>query len=669
MKTKKEAVNSKSPPKTKSVSYAGKSLGPVPSLEEHLHPEWWRLIFNSIYLKTDGDVVDDPQITAREVDMFSEILSFSSENKILDLCCGQGRVSLELARRGFTNVEGLDRSRYLIQKAKTQNKKEGLNIRFREGDARKLPYQPDTFDVVMILGNSFGYFETTQDDIRVLKEALRVIKPWGKILIDAADGEYLRRRFQPRSWEWIDKNHFVCRERSLSIDRQRLISREVVTHVQKGVIADQFYAERLYTRKAIEELLKTAGFSDVSLHGRISADSQRNQDLGMMERRIIVTAVVRKDWAPVKKRKELTNNIVVIMGDPAKPDPLKPLCVFDDDDFYTIDQMKNALRDLNKYHITYLNNHDSLMTDLQKLKPKTDLFLNLCDEGFYNDARKELHIPSLLEMLGCPYTGGGPQCLAFCYDKSLVRGIAGEMQIPVPEGFFVKPEDDTFELPFEFPVIVKPNFGDSSFGITQRSVADTIEKLVNAISEIREKFGYDKPILVEEFLTGKDFTVGIIGNLPDSYVVLPVIEEDYSVLPPELPRICGYEAKWLPDSPYWNLKSIPANLPEDMEKFVVECCLKLFDRLECRDYCRFDWRIDAKGSPKILEVNPNPGWCWDGHMAKMAKIAGISYSEMLGKILLAAEGRLALQPANGKKADDFPTPTNDNVNKNEKSEG
>ena len=308
------------------------------------------------------------------------------------------------------------------------------------------------------------------------------------------------------------------------------------------------------------------------------------------------------------------------------------------------------------------------MNDLQKLKPKTDLFLNLCDEGFCNDARKELHIPSLLEMFGCPYTGGGPQCLAFCYDKSLVRGIASEMQIPVPEGLFIKPEDDTFELSFEFPIIVKPNFGDSSFGITQRSVADTIEKLVNAISEIREKFGYEKPILVEEFLTGKDFTVGIIGNLPESYIVLPIIEEDYSVLPPELPHICGYEAKWLPDSPYWNLRSIPADLPEDMQKFVVECCLKLFERLECRDYCRFDWRIDAKGNPKILEVNPNPGWCWDGHMAKMAKIAGFSYSEMFGKILHAAEERLTLQPANGKKSDEHPNQTNGNKIKDEKSE-
>jgi D-alanine-D-alanine ligase len=341
----------------------------------------------------------------------------------------------------------------------------------------------------------------------------------------------------------------------------------------------------------------------------------------------------------------------VVLGDPTKPDPLKPLRVFDEDDFYTIDQLKSALRDLNTYNVTYINDHDTLVSDLIKLKPKVDFVVNLCDEGYFNDARKELHVPSLLEVVGLPYTGGGPQCLAFCYDKSLVRGIAKEMDIPVPDGVFIKPEDSTFELPFEFPVIAKPNFGDSSFGITQRSVTESIEDLVNAIAETREKFGYEKPVLVEEFLTGKDFTVGIIGNLPDSYTVLPIIEEDYSALPPELPRICGYEAKWLPDSPYWNLKSTLANLPDDMEKFVVECCLKLFERLECRDYCRFDWRLDSKGNPKLLEVNPNPGWCWDGHLAKMAKFAGMSYSEMLGAILHAAEDRLGILNTNGKKSE------------------
>jgi D-alanine-D-alanine ligase len=627
-----------------------KILGPVPNLEEYVHPDWWRGIFNSLYLKTDADVVDDQNITRQEVGLFSEILKIQPEDKILDLCCGQGRQSLELARRGFKYVEGLDRSHYLIQKAKGNEKKEGLNVKFKEGDARKLPYLPDTFDVTMILGNSFGYFDTIQDDLRVLKEVCKVLKPWGKLLVDVTDGEYLREHFQPRSWEWIDKKHFVCRERSLSLDGQRLISREVVAQVEKGVIADQFYAERLYTKESLTELMRTAGFTDIVFHGEISPDSQRNQDLGMMEKRIIATAVVRKEWTPIKKKPgEIIGNVVVILGDPTKPDPLKPFSVFDDDDLYTIDQLKCALRELSTrstgkdYQFIYLNSHDTLIQDLIKLGGKVDLVFNLCDEGYGNDPRKELHVPSLLESLEIPYTGAGPQCIAYCYDKSLVRGIAKEMQIPVPEAFFIKPEDTTFELPFGFPVIVKPNFGDASFGITQRSVANNLEELLNAVSEIREKFGYDKPVLVEEFLPGKDLSVGIIGNAPSSYSVLPIIEEDYSTVPEDLPRICGYEAKWLPDSPYWNIKSIRADLFEETGKLIIEWSLKLFERLQCRDYCRFDWRLDSEGNPKLLEVNPNPGWCWDGHLAKMAKIAGMSYAEMLEAILRAAEQRVGIQ--------------------------
>lgn len=640
MGTKEEPSKDK-PPSRRRGAMGTKPLGPVSNLEEHVRPDWWRRIFNSIYLKTDADVVDNQTNTQKEVDLFSTLLRLSPEDRILDLCCGQGRHCLELARRGFKNVEGLDRSHYLIQRAKAHAKKEGLALRFREGDARRLPYPADTFDVVMVLGNSFGYFETVQDDLRVLKEIFRVLKPWGRFLIDVTDGAYLRDHFQPRSWEWIDQNLFVCRERSLALDGQRLISREVVTHVEKGVVVDQFYAERLYTRESLHELLKSAGFSDIVVHGEITSDSDRNQDLGMMERRIVVTAVVRKDWAPSRKKPgREVKNVVVILGDPRKPDCIKPSCVFDDDDLYTIDRLKEALRELKGFCFTYFSNHDTLIQDLLKREGKIDFVFNLCDEGFLNVAKKELHIPALLEMLGIPYTGSGPQCLAFCHDKSLVRGIAKEMGIPVPEAVFIKPEDSTFELYFDFPVIAKPNFGDSSFGITQKCVSYSPEELTNAISEIRERFGYDKPILVEEFLTGKDLSVGIIGNPPESYTILPIIEEDYSALPEGLPRICGYEAKWLPDSPYWNLRSIPAKLPEEVERNIVEWCLKLFGRLECRDYARFDWRLDAHGNPKLLEVNPNPGWCWDGHLAKMAAIAGMSYPQMLEAILKAAEARI-----------------------------
>ncbi len=616
-------------------------LGPVRTLEDYVRPDWWRRIFNSLYLKTDGDVVDDPEATRREVSLFVDILKLSQEDRILDLCCGQGRHSLELFRRGFKHIDGLDRSHYLIQKGKRSAQKEGAAVRFREGDARKLPYPADSFDVVLILGNSFGYFETVKDDLTVLTEVFRVLRPWGRLLVDVTDGKYVKESFQPRSWEWMDKNHFVCRERSLSMDGQRLITREVITHVDEGVLADQFYSERLYTQETLTKLMREARFADPACHASFSSESQRNQDLGMMERRVVATALVRKDWSPVKRRpdEELTH-VVVILGDPNKADPLKPAGVFDDDDFYTIDQLKSALRELPGFQFEYLDNHDSLLSDLKKLMPKLDLVFNLCDEGLDNDPRKELHVPALLEQLGIPYTGGGPQCLAFCYDKSLVRGVAKEMGVPVPEAFFIRPENTAFELPFDFPLIVKPNFGDSSFGITQRSVAYSLEQLVNAISEIRDSFGYDKPVLLEEFLTGKDLSVGIVGNPPTAYTVLPITEEDYSALPDGLPHVCGYEAKWAPDSPYWQIKSVPANLPDRTEKSIEEWCLRLFERLECRDYARFDWRLDGRGRPHLLEVNPNPGWCWDGHLAKMARIAGMSYSDMLHALLRAAMERL-----------------------------
>ncbi|QTA86607.1 methyltransferase domain-containing protein [Desulfonema magnum] len=626
---------------TKSSKAVSKSLGPVSSLEDYVHPEWWRHIFNALYLKTDADVVEDTKITRREADTFINVLKLTPEDTILDLCCGQGRHVLELAQRGF-KIEGLDRSRYLIQKAKALAKKENLHVRFREGDVRKLPYPADKFEVVTVLGNSFGYFEAASDDHRVLREIFRVLTPWGRLLLDVTDGEYLRKNFQARSWEWVDRKHFVCRERSLSAGTQRLISREVITDITKGVIADQFYAERLYNKDELITLLEKAGFSNVEIHGEMLTDSVRNQDLGMMEKRITVTAQVRKEWTPVKKkaRKSQRKNFVVLFGDPNKPDPLKPCAVFDDDDFYTIDQLKSALRTLKGYNFKYLTNHNTVIQDLQKLSEKPVFVLNLCDEGYNNDPRMELHIPALLDMLNIPYTGSSSQCLAFCYDKSLVRGIAKEMGIPVPQAFFIEPEDTMFNLPFSFPVIVKPNFGDSSFGITQQSVTENYEDLINAISIIREKFGYEKPILVEEFLTGKDLSVGIIGNSFTSYTVLPITEEDYSEVPPDLPRVCGYEAKWLPDSPYFKIKSVPANLPDATEKYITECCMKLLDRLECRDYTRMDWRLDAEGNPRLLEVNPNPGWCWDGHLAKMAKFAGISYAEMLEMILQAGEERI-----------------------------
>ncbi len=138
-----------------------------------------------------------------------------AHSQILDLCCGQGRHCLELARRGFKNVTGVDRSRYLVRLAKKRAQNERLQVVFKEGDARN-PRLPETsFDCVAIMGNSFGYFSNKQDDEKVLAAVGKILRPSGQLVLDITDGAYMAEHFERRSWEWIDEHHFVCRERSI----------------------------------------------------------------------------------------------------------------------------------------------------------------------------------------------------------------------------------------------------------------------------------------------------------------------------------------------------------------------------------------------------------------------------------------------------------------------
>ena len=150
-------------------------------------------------------------------------------------------------------------------------------------------------------------------------------------------------------------------------------------------------------------------------------------------------------------------------------------------------------------------------------------------------------------------------------------------------------------------------------------------------------------MLVQEFLTGAEYSVQLIGNPDQGLRALPILEVDYSRLDEKLPKILGYESKWEPDSPYWTqIKYREATLSDQKQQQMIDSSSRLFERLGCRDYARFDFRADAKGEIKLLEVNPNPGWCWDGKMNIMAGFQGMRYSELLGQILLAAVERLGI---------------------------
>ncbi len=615
-------------------------LGPVADLESHLPAEWWRKLFNALYVKTDGDVVENAENTRREVEFILSAAAIQHHSQILDLCCGQGRHCLELARRGYRNVMGVDRSRYLVRLAKKRAQNENLHVVFKEGDARNPRLPENSFDCVTIMGNSFGYFSNKKDDEKVLNAVGKMLRPTGQLVLDITDGEYMAENFERRSWEWIDEHHFVCRERSISQDGERLISREVIVNDETGVMADQFYAERLYTRAGISKLLEKCGFRNIRHHGHAESVSDRDQDLGMMARRILLTADAPQLPARKARGKLQQLELTVIMGDPRMPDTVKRNGAFSVEDHETIRKLKDALSELPAYKVRYLDNHGTLERDLAGLK--TDFVFNLCDEGFNNDPFKELHVPARLEMLGIPYTGAGPSALAACYDKGLVRAVAQSLDVPVPLETYVRPNDQGATLPSVFPALLKPNLGDSSQGITKDAVVTNERALLDYLERLRSEFPR-RGVLVQEFLTGSEYSVTLIGNPDQGLRALPMIEVDFSRLDANLPKILGYESKWEPDSAYWTqIKYIEATLPDQVQQQLIDYSTRLFERLSCRDYARFDFRADAHGEIKLLEVNPNPGWCWDGKVNLMASFQGMRYAELLGQILSAAEERLGI---------------------------
>ena len=186
--------------------------------------------------------------------------------------------------------------------------------------------------------------------------------------------------------------------------------------------------------------------------------------------------------------------IVVIHGDPTKPNDILPGGKWDHDDFYTVQRAREALTQLEpRFSFKWLCNHDTLLEDLRNLKQRNevDLVLQLCDEGWMNNSRMEMHVVAYLDMLDIHYTGAGPKTIAVTYDKQGVLKVAESIGIPVPRSIYVDQEEaelssiDPHKYGLEYPVIVKPNSTDGSFGITSKSVCHNLEQIKEAWHEVR----------------------------------------------------------------------------------------------------------------------------------------------------------------------------------------
>lgn len=248
---------------------------------------WWKDLFDKIYLLTDARSVCDEQLTSREVDFLVKTLNPGKSAQILDLCGGHGRHALELSRRGFKNVTVLDYSNYLIYRGKKKTEEEKLNTAFIKGDARDTGLHAQSFQFIIIMASSFGYFINEEENKKILDETFRILMTGGTLLLDLPDREHVLQNFKPTSRHGVNEDITIVREKELG--NNIIFSRERVLSKKEGCICDRTYCTRLYSPEIISELMHSAGFAAVTCW-RNFMNRAAEGDFGCMTNRMIVIA-------------------------------------------------------------------------------------------------------------------------------------------------------------------------------------------------------------------------------------------------------------------------------------------------------------------------------------------------------------------------------------------
>jgi D-alanine-D-alanine ligase len=255
----------------------------------HVDPHWWQWLFDEVYLLTDAPFVCNPALTQREVEVVERALRLCKTDRILDLCGGQGRHALELARRGYRHLTVFDYAEFLLQRGRREAAETGLEVTFQQGDARALPFSPASFEVVL-LANSFGCFVDAADGRRVLAEAWRMLVPGGRFLMDLIDRDVALCHFRTESWHEATDDIVVCWKRELVHDVVRV--REMVLSKRTGLLRDRTYAERLYSADSLRTLLSEGGFVGIDVqHNAFVHNPNAGTDYGLATNRMLITAI------------------------------------------------------------------------------------------------------------------------------------------------------------------------------------------------------------------------------------------------------------------------------------------------------------------------------------------------------------------------------------------
>jgi D-alanine-D-alanine ligase len=275
---------------------------------------------------------------------------------------------------------------------------------------------------------------------------------------------------------------------------------------------------------------------------------------------------------------------------------------------------------------------DSIRSVLEGLD--VDIFFNLF-EGFAGQPETEAMVAGMMAAMGKPFTGSLAPTLALALDKVKTKELLIAAGVNTPRFQVLRP-DNVSQFDLKYPCIVKPAAEDASHGVNQDSVVNNMAALTVQVEKICLHYG--GRALVEEFLDGRELSSTIMGIRKP--IVLQISEIIFS-LPPGLPKMLTFGAKWLTDDIYFHHTDpvCPANVDDTLRAHVSEVSISAYRLLGCRGYARVDMRLDGEGRASVLEVNPNPDISLTSGAVRQASAIGLTYPQFVDRIMQLAFDR------------------------------
>jgi D-alanine-D-alanine ligase len=307
---------------------------------------------------------------------------------------------------------------------------------------------------------------------------------------------------------------------------------------------------------------------------------------------------------------------------------------FKKEDWYTEAAVVEILESLG-HNVRTLGIYDDIQLILNEVsKHRPDLVFNLT-EVFLGKASFDKNIPSVLELLGLPYTGCGPEGLMICNNKALTKKILTYHRIKVP-GFRIFHRGKRIWCPkkLNFPLLVKPLQEEASTGIAKASFVEKEKDLVERVGFVHERFNMHA--IAEEYIEGRELYVSVLGHR--RLRVFPPREMKFTQVPEEEPKLATYKAKF--DKDYrkkWGIKDeFAGRLPNGIPEKIAGICKRAYRALNMDGYGRFDIRLTPEGGVYIIEANANPELAQGEAFAESAEKAGMPYEKLIRKIMSLA---------------------------------